>query len=71
VLYTDGVTEATSAKGQLYGPDRLCDQIVQHRQGTAREICDAVIDDLQTYTAGGIADDDITLMILKRDLETA
>lgn len=67
VLYTDGVTETTNAAGRLYGPDRLCERVVEHRHGTAREICDAVIEDLHTYGVGGIADDDITLVVLKRD----
>src|SRR5438045_4268236 len=46
-LYTDGVTEAENAARELYGLERLCEQIQCHYQRSAREIRESIIDDVR------------------------
>lgn len=66
VLYTDGITEAINAEGQLYGLSRLCEVVSNHWAKPAEAIKNAVISDLHSYIGKGKVLDDITLLILKR-----
>jgi serine phosphatase RsbU (regulator of sigma subunit) len=66
VLYTDGVTEAENAARELYGLERLCEQIRRHCQGSARDIREAIIDDVRHHIGQHIVYDDITLLIMKQ-----
>jgi sigma-B regulation protein RsbU (phosphoserine phosphatase) len=65
-LYTDGVTEAENAAHELYGLERLCEQIRRHCQCSARDIREALIDDVRQHIGQHIVYDDITLLILKQ-----
>jgi serine phosphatase RsbU (regulator of sigma subunit) len=65
-LYTDGVTEAENAARELYGLERLCEQIQRHCQGSARDIREAIIDDVRHHIDQHIVYDDITLLIMKQ-----
>jgi serine phosphatase RsbU (regulator of sigma subunit) len=66
VLYTDGVTEAHSIDSELYGIDRLCESIQKHWQLSAEQIKDNVIADLQAFSIGYKAIDDVTLLVIKK-----
>ena len=68
VLYTDGVTEATNHDNQLYGTDRLCAVLQAQRDRSARDLCQLVIDDLYQHIGGSKVFDDITLIVIKRQL---
>ncbi len=62
VLYTDGITEALSRDGKLFGEDRLT-KIVESSGGkSAAEIHDAILDALKDYDKP----DDVTLFVMKR-----
>ena len=63
-LYTDGVTEATDAAQMLYGEERLLKQVNRHCNETAREICDAVKADVDTFAGEAEQFDDITMLCL-------
>lgn len=70
VLFTDGITEAEDAAGQLYGTERLV-EIIRERGGEAAvEIQAAVIADVRRHIGGGTVYDDMTLVVLKKTLET-
>ena len=66
VLYTDGITEAVNAEGELYGEDRLHAVIrdLSHDL-TAREVADAILEALAAFRNGIEARDDMTLMVLR------
>ena len=64
-LYTDGVTEAENAARELYGLERLCEQI-RRLPGSARDIREAIIDDVRHHIGQHIVYDDITLLIMKQ-----
>ena len=65
VLYTDGVTEATNAAGDEYGPDRLVEAVRHARDLPAREIIDFLHRDLMEWTEGLGTHDDVTFFIVK------
>lgn len=62
VLYTDGVTEAKSVGGQLFGEDRLLDSIGRAGAGDVAHLVRAVRADVATHAAGAVQSDDITLL---------
>jgi serine phosphatase RsbU (regulator of sigma subunit) len=67
VLYTDGITEAENASGELYGLKRLTDVAKDNWQKSAEDIKQAVIDDLWNYIGEHTIHDDVTLVILKQN----
>jgi sigma-B regulation protein RsbU (phosphoserine phosphatase) len=66
VLYTDGITEAENAQGELYGLDRLCEVLSSHWQKPAEQIKKAVVEDVTKYIGDQKILDDLTLVILKQ-----
>jgi len=67
VLFTDGLTEARDPRGQLFGEQRLLAGL-QAGTGSASETAASLMRSLHDYTAGGDPVDDITLMVIKRQL---
>jgi adenylate cyclase len=65
-LVTDGVTEATSAAGELYGRGRLEALLAGVPPGTGpEEVGEAVRLDVERFAAGVEAADDLALLILR------
>lgn len=67
VLYTDGITEAANAQHQLYGMERLCAVLSQAWARPAKEIREAVIEDVRHHIGGHTVYDDITLLVIKQN----
>ncbi len=66
LLYTDGVTEAMDAQGQLYGRERLCRLLGElDRTISCADIIAAVQRNLQEYGAVEERADDITMLALR------
>lgn len=65
VIYTDGVTESESGPGDYFGEGRLQALLEKNAGGSAREICQAIIDGARSF-GGGETQDDITVVVLKR-----
>lgn len=66
VLYTDGVSEATNAAGDLFGEDRLYALLERMPAGlSARDVAERLLDDVRTFLAGVDPQDDITLVVLR------
>jgi sigma-B regulation protein RsbU (phosphoserine phosphatase) len=65
ILHTDGVTEAESPGGELYGLDRLCETAERLRTGTSHEVQQGIIADLMAHIGTAKIHDDITLVVLK------
>ena len=72
VMYTDGVTEAMNAAGELYGDDRLGAQLggapdsATDSAGDCRELVEPLVAGIRTFTAGAEPSDDLTVLALKR-----
>jgi stage II sporulation SpoE-like protein len=66
VLYTDGVTEAASPRGELYGEERLYGLVASLPQGLSSEqVTDRILAGVRAHLEGADAGDDITLMVLR------
>jgi serine phosphatase RsbU (regulator of sigma subunit) len=65
VLYTDGVTEAANKSDEQYGRVRLEQRVREGIHLGARKLIDFIYEDVQAFTEGRGADDDITFFIIK------
>jgi len=66
VLYTDGVTEAESPSGELYGMDRLVASAKTHQGTDASVMLERMLADLKEHIGTQIIFDDITLLVIRR-----
>lgn len=64
-LYTDGVTEATNSRNELYGEERLLQNINEHQSETPKQICHAISDSVRTFDGEAPQFDDITMLLLE------
>ena len=67
LMYTDGVTEANNPSYDLFGKDRLCQILLDHKSASAQEIQSAINNALFKFTRSKDASDDVTLVVLKKD----
>ena len=65
VACTDGITEASDAAEDQYGMERLARAVSSQRSRPAREIVDAVFDDVNAFSAGAEGRDDRVVLALK------
>jgi sigma-B regulation protein RsbU (phosphoserine phosphatase) len=64
VFYTDGITEAASPDGELFGTDRL-DRALAACGAEPAEIVERVLKQVETHTGGTPARDDRTLVVAR------
>lgn len=65
VLYTDGITESKSNKGEEFGYDRLVTCLLEVREKPVREIIDCLIARLYEFSGSDNINDDYTALIVK------
>ena len=65
VLFTDGITEAESESGMLFGIERLIESAARAHRGSAADAAAAIIADLKAHIGTQKVHDDITLVVLK------
>lgn len=65
LFYTDGLTEARNAAGELFGLKRLERLVCRHHVAGARELHEAVLRELEEFTGGAEQADDIALLVLE------
>ncbi len=61
-LYTDGVTEATNERKELYGEKRLKDILNKNKEKTSKELIEAVKKDVDDFVGNASQFDDITML---------
>jgi len=66
ILYTDGVTEARSAVGEMFGRERLIKAAQAHRGQPARDVQSGLLAELHKFTGEAGQVDDLALVILTR-----
>jgi serine phosphatase RsbU (regulator of sigma subunit) len=71
VIYSDGVSEAVSPSGEEFGTTRLHDVISHNMDASAAGIRDRIEAALTKWSQGTPASDDITLVIVKRQADSA
>jgi len=65
VLTSDGITEAHSPEGEMYGFSRLMGRVAKKTRD--EDICSSLVGDLETWTGPGAEqEDDITLVVIRR-----
>ena len=66
VFYTDGVTEAENAAGEMFGEERLYRLIEElPRSLAAKDVNQSILDGVRGFLAGAEPNDDITLLTLR------
>jgi sigma-B regulation protein RsbU (phosphoserine phosphatase) len=64
IFYTDGITEASNPKGELFGTKRL-DDVLSNCSSEPAEIIESVLKQLNAHTEGTAARDDQTLVVAR------
>src|SRR5215203_2760062 len=67
VVYSDGVSEANNIRDEEFGMDRLSEVVRKNLKASAAGIRDKVESALSAFTQTAPANDDITLVIVKRN----
>ena len=65
VFFSDGVSEANDALGREFGPTRLLDVVSASRQGSARDIVNAIFAAVQDFRGDTPPNDDMTAVAVK------
>ena len=65
VVFSDGVTEAENPEGEEYGDDRLAEWLVSRRDRPAVELVAGVLEEIDRFTGGAPAADDVTLVVAR------
>ena len=71
VFYTDGVTEAFDAAGNLYGEARLLAALAGQSGQTPAATTDALLRSVRAHAGESPQSDDIAVLALKRKDESA
>lgn len=66
ILFTDGIVEATNARGDFYGDDRLQSVIKRYSKRSASKIISAISKDLYEFGGGADLHDDMTAIVIKK-----
>ncbi len=67
VCYTDGLTETEDMAENQYGKERLMQVISECHKLSAQKIIEEIKKSIERFTNGNPMDDDITVIVLKRD----
>lgn len=65
LAYTDGVTEAFDVDDKAFGEERLREAVTPVRQRTCKEITDALLAEIASFSEGAPQADDITIVALR------
>lgn len=68
ILYTDGIPDTQDEEGSFFKERRLIEVIQEHLDAPAQEIQSAILNAVQDFAGGNSQFDDITLLVLKRDV---
>jgi sigma-B regulation protein RsbU (phosphoserine phosphatase) len=64
-LYTDGITEAMNAAGDLFGDARLGHIIEEHGHLDAAELRERILREIEAFVGGADQHDDMTMILIK------
>ena len=65
-FYSDGILEASNSDNEMYGEERFREAIRHHAEGSAQQIRDAILDEVNQFRGEAPQDDDIALVIVKK-----
>jgi sigma-B regulation protein RsbU (phosphoserine phosphatase) len=67
VFYTDGLTEATNSKGELFTIERLKQELLKRADQPAQQIAETIFEKVKEYASGPLRDD-ATILVIRRTL---
>jgi len=67
VVYSDGVTDMADGRDEFFGTERLTALLQDLRTRPAAEVVETVIDEVRTFAGGEPPEDDVTILVVKRD----
>jgi serine phosphatase RsbU (regulator of sigma subunit) len=65
VFYSDGITDRANGDGEMYGVDRLKQAARASREDLSRIVLYTLLGEVQGWSAGTAAEDDMTLIVAK------
>ena len=65
VLYSDGVTDAQNLDSHFFGSKRIRETVTKYAASSCQELHDGLLEAVRTFTEGGVAGDDITIVVLE------
>ena len=65
VIHSDGITDARSPAGEFYGDRRIAEFVRQYGAASCAELHDALLEDVDEFSAGAEQMDDITLLVIE------
>jgi len=66
LFYTDGITEATNADGEMFRRERLDEALKSDTRLPAEEILNRILSEVNDFVAGAPQSDDMTLLVAER-----
>jgi serine phosphatase RsbU (regulator of sigma subunit) len=66
VFYTDGVTEARGADGQMFDEERLRAAVASNPEASAQQVLQAIVEAVEAFVGDIPQSDDLTLFVIKR-----
>jgi sigma-B regulation protein RsbU (phosphoserine phosphatase) len=69
VIYTDGLTEATNKRGELFTIERLKETILAHSDLGAQKLSETLFDTVKTYAGQEMRDDATVLVIVRTGVQ--
>jgi serine phosphatase RsbU (regulator of sigma subunit) len=70
-LYTDGVTGAPNRAGDLFNAERRLEITRQFGSRSPQELMLSVIDNVERFSAGTVQADDVTCLVVRRNVTVA
>jgi sigma-B regulation protein RsbU (phosphoserine phosphatase) len=66
LMYTDGATEAMNEAYDLFGKDRLCKVLLEHKSAGTEEIQSSINNAISKFIGSTEPSDDVTLVVVKK-----
>jgi serine phosphatase RsbU (regulator of sigma subunit) len=67
LLYTDGITEAQDESEHFFGEERLLALVLAHRNHSAHDIREAILDGVHAFVGEAAQFDDMALLVIVRE----
>lgn len=64
LMFTDGVNEAANPEWNLFGHDRLRRELAARREAPAQELCEGILESVESYRGDSPQQDDITMLVV-------
>ena len=64
-MYTDGVSEQTNVREEMFGTERILSGLEQYKYGTAKSITENIWHSLKSFSPEAESNDDVTMLSVK------